>query len=439
MMADMFTAKRSGRSGLPRRQFLLATLVALISLTLLGPAMTVVDSAGVTGEGSPIRQIGYIVIALMALYAIRPLDSLDRVLCVPIGIVITLAWCWLSLGWAIDPAISLRRVLLTTIIIWTIFAVVRQLGYQQVMLVLRIAFVIALLVNFLTVLMFPQIGIHQANEPYDKALIGDWRGFMLQKNLVGSVCAITIIVFTFDAKRIPKALRAVVIALAAFFLFKTESKTSLALCAFAIGLAAVFQFYSARYRVFVLSTIFLLAIVVAVLVGVYNDPLLQHLNDPTALTGRTRIWSALASYASDHPWTGSGYGSFWNIGAASPIYQYSNGWVLTVTQGHNGYLDVVSQTGVPGLLLVVGAVIVYPLVRLLASPLAQGPRGALILGVFMFCIAHNVTESSIFDRDTLVEVFLMMTIALLWTITRATPRRGQGDNRLFGNTATRAR
>ena len=94
-----------------------------------------------------------------------------------------------------------------------------------------------------------------------------------------------------------------------------------------------------------------------------------------------------------------------------------------MTEGHNGFLDLAATIGIPGLILVLALVVVWPLVRLLGSEAASGQRGAMLLAVMVFCIAHNGTESSLMDRDTILQVMLMLTIALIWSVTRAPLRR----------------
>jgi O-antigen ligase len=81
--------------------------------------------------------------------------------------------------------------------------------------------------------------------------------------------------------------------------------------------------------------------------------------------------------------------------------------------GHNGYLDLALQVGVPGMVLVTFAAIVWPLLRLFSSRIASPARRALIVAVVIFCAGHNITETSLFDRDMIVHVFLMFAIALI--------------------------
>ena len=85
---------------------------------------------------------------------------------------------------------------------------------------------------------------------------------------------------------------------------------------------------------------------------VYSDALAVLLSDPGALSGRAQIWPLLISYSQQHPWTGAGFGSFWQIGDNSPIWELTDGWVAEIaSHGHNGYLDLIVTIGYPGMLL----------------------------------------------------------------------------------------
>jgi O-antigen ligase len=148
------------------------------------------------------------------------------------------------------------------------------------------------------------------------------------------------------------------------------------------------------------------------------DEMLGPFQRKDALTGRVEIWPYLFNYAKDHPFTGSGYGSFWNIGENSPVYQYTKNWVSELGNGHNGYIDLLVQIGVPGLVLAVIATIISPAVRLLSTNVAGRSQLALLVAMLVFCAGHNMTESSLLERDTIIEVFLMFTIALTGVVTR---------------------
>lgn len=405
----------------PRQNVLTAATILLVILCLLGPFMSYSDLPG-AGEGSPARQIGYVLVALLVLIGLRPIEVPKRILIIPVFIVVALLWCWLSISWALAPSIAFRRIMLTTLIIWSIFAIVKYTGYQQPVQIIRTLLTILLFINIATSMLFPEFGIHHVNEPGDKGLIGDWRGIMTHKNFAGPPTVLAILFFVFDAKKIPILLRAVVIAAGCYFLVYCQSKTSVGIGVFALIVGIVFTQFRNKFRPFIIILFALAGTAAGVMAFVYQDPLAGNFTDERAFTGRPLIWKALFDYWVVHPWLGSGFGSFWNIGPDGPIYRYATGWVTQVTVGHNGFLDLLTQVGVPGLALIVFAAVIWPLYRLLSNPDDFAQRSALIISVVVFCIGHNSTESTLFDRDAIGQVFLMFAIAFVGT-TKLSPRR----------------
>jgi len=137
------------------------------------------------------------------------------------------------------------------------------------------------------------------------------------------------------------------------------------------------------------------------------------LSDESTLTGRVQIWPLLIEYWQDHKWFGSGFGSFWNIQGSQPIEGFTHGWISEIASAHNGFLDLVVQTGLPGLILAILATLIAPLYRLLSGTQIERSRACLLLAILCFCLGHNITESSLFDRDAVPQVFLMLGIGLL--------------------------
>lgn len=400
----------------------MAAMVGLLTLTLLGPAMTMLGDTE-SGSGNVVRQAGYAVVFALAVIAMRPVKHPERLAVVPWPFWLALGWCWLSLAWAIDPGVAVRRLVLTTIIIWSAFAIVRQIGIERTLLFIRVALVVMLIVNFVTVFAFPTIGLHNP-ERDDPLLAGSWRGFMGHKNQAGLLCALTILFFAYDRRKLPYALLTAVILSSTVFLWFSASKTSLGLVFVATAISFGFARFKARLvghgalsptarNVIVVGIALLLLPVIHF--GVQSDWFLNYLADPSGLTGRTDIWAAMMRYYINNPVFSAGYGSFWNIGNASPMLTYGKGWVLDVTQGHNGYLDLLVTIGLPGLALVLMASFLFPAQRLFVTTRLTEATGALVAAVLVFCFMHNFTESTLFDRDTLGQVFLLLALGMLWT------------------------
>lgn len=408
-------------------------LTVLFLLASTGPWMT---NEGI-GTLSRVREAGYVAVLLAALVAIRPWRTPDRLLLLPWPHFVALAWCAISLTWAIDPSAGLRRLVLTAIVLWSLFALVRQLGLPSSLAVVRAVLLAVLVANYVAVFAYPKIGIDGSMEA---GLTSTWRGIMSQKNFAGITCAMTVLVYMFDAAAIRLALRVTTVSAAGLFLFFTDSATSIGMCLAAVALGGLMTWHRTRsgaLRIAPPNWAWLPLVIIAALfahMAVAPQYYLAQLTDPGGFTGRTQIWSALIRAYSDRPWLGVGYGSFWDLGPDGPITTYATGWVTEVSQGHDGYLDMLVQIGAPGTLILLFAALVWPIQRLLGG--IDHPVRVLGATMLFFCLGHNFTESSLFDRDALGQVFLLFATALLWM---APPARSDADASATRSAAEKAR
>jgi len=392
-----------------------AAFILLLISIIVGPVFTWSTPAAdnLTGQGNAFRQIIYLGLFFCLIYASGGFGDLTRMLVVPASINALLLWCWISLTWALNADTGVRRLILTTLIIYMVFIAVRQLNLEKCFHYMRIVLGVTLALNLLTVALFPQIGIHQFEADIDPGLVGHWRGFLPEKNVAGALCAITILVFLFHQSRWP-TLRFGTMALATLFLIETGSKTSLGICALAAVVGWSYRFYDQRYWPFGVIGLFSIIGGLAAFALVHLNDFQSELAQPDALTGRSQIWPVLIAYITDHPLLGTGYGSFWNIGEASPVFDYAKpgSWVQKISSGHNGYLDLTAQIGLPGLALAFYALIFQPLLNLLTKPV-NSPSGPLLLAILLFCIGHNGTESTLMDRDHFIQFCLVLTLAMI--------------------------
>ncbi|PZP13418.1 MAG: hypothetical protein DI607_08590, partial [Sphingomonas hengshuiensis] len=103
-------------------------------------------------------------------------------------------------------------------------------------------------------------------------------------------------------------------------------------------------------------------------------------------------------------------------GNASPIWSITRSWVAQSSHGHNGYLDLLVTIGLPGTVLAVAMLVVWPLMRLFLSLSISKQQRALLFAMLAFGIGHNLTESSILNGPSVVEVFLILAIALIYRL-----------------------
>ena len=329
----------------------------------------------------------------------------------PWPLLLALVWCWISLAWAINVGIAVRSLVLTTLTAWNTFILVQAAGYERTLSVLRVVLCGLLAVNFAVVVLDPGLGKHlMLDSAVATTNVGAWRGIMGHKNVAGAACAITVLLFLFDAGQIKLWLRALVVATAGTFLFMSQSKTSAGVLGIAILCGWIYHRFSERIRKFLIPIIMFATAVIFFLGSTYSSFVVDHYLNAKAFTGRGWIWSAMLRYSGDHLLLGSGFGSFWNIGGDSPIYKYGLGFVREVTVGHNGFLDLLVSVGLIGLLLVVFATVLRPTWQLLTNRIIPA-RGALAVTLLVFCVGHNVTETSVLARDVFVGVIMLIAIA----------------------------
>lgn len=399
-----------------RRRYAIAnvTFPIFLWLVLIGTApLQEWAFQGAVGAGDVINQVLHVAIFLVLLSA-GGMPSRRELFCVPASITLLLAYCFVTVLWAVAPFISFRRATLTAIVVWVTFRQVNDLGPERTFKLLRLALAGLLVVNFMMVFLTPY-GIHGEVLGEESSVVGDWRGIIPHKNVTGVVCALTILLYAFDNRQFSRLFSALVIAGAAIFLFYTNSRTSEVILLLGVIAGVVVRPYDPSHRT-VIGVFLLFVLGFALQVFSANiDAVTELLNDPGALTGRAAIWPLLLEYAGDHPWTGAGFSSFWQIGDNSPIWTLTAGWVAVyAAHGHNGFLDLLVTIGVPGLLLAVAVLIVWPLLRLLLSLSIEKPRRSLLLALIIFCVGHNLTESSLLNAASVVQVFLLITIAVTY-------------------------
>jgi O-antigen ligase len=382
------------------------------------------SSGGVdAGSGTPIGQVFYLLALGTAIVANRPMQHARRLLVIPLPLLLALIWCWISVTWAIAPSIALRRVMLVTVVAWTVLLIVQVLGYQRSLHALRVILALALLVCFIVIFAVPSIGVQLPAATDLLNTTPGWRGIMVDKNAYGAFAAMTAIIFLFDGGSFPKIWRWIIFGAALICLVGSQSKTSLGIFLMVVPMASILGRFEPKYRTLLLPLLIILGIIVYLSWGVLVNPFRLALYDPKAFTGRGEIWRPIMNFIQDHPIRGSGFGSFWSIGYESPINQYTRyEWVQKISQGHNGYIDLWASIGLPGLLLAIFGVIFYPLIFTLANLQIKRQSAVLIIAMILFCAGNNLTETTLLSRDTFLNVMLMVSIGLARAAARS-PRR----------------
>lgn len=400
------------RDMLTRTRWSAFCLVAFLLLAMLGLNPLGADAVNAqVSDGSIGNQLVAVALMMMLLLTTWRREQIGVNLALPASILLLLAYCLLSVSWSLVPDIAVRRLALAFITMWVLFRATTELGYARTLWLLRITMGVLLVANYFTVF-FLDHGIHRFEFGAYTGLVGNWRGLLGHKNLAGPVAAFTVLLFLFDRRGASRTLFNMIIAAALVFLYFTQSKSTMSglMIAVAAGYAVRLRFFhSTQWLVQGLLSLLVLVPLAAVL---FVD-VVQRSIDPNAFSGRMQIWLVLLSYVQDHFWTGAGFGSVWHVGNVSPILALGEGWVSDLAAaGHNGYLDLLAEAGLPGLVLGVVALLMLPVRRLYAATMPV-PCRSLLFAIIVFCVWNNLAESQFIDGKTIDQLFLSIAIALI--------------------------
>lgn len=297
--------------------------------------------------------------------------------------------------WANMPGLVLQRsvAVFGTTLFGIALAVVLSVE-DQLRLMSRVFRIIAVL-SLACCVLTPQYGIMTGADAH-----GEWRGIFDQKNGLGSVMALSVLVeWQLPAQTIFSKLLKLSALLASSVLLVFSDSITAIVCVIACFIFV--QIYKVAMRIIrsPLMAIGLAALLVAApsvaLRVADSEGVTAALGRSSDLTGRTEIWNRVISYILDRPVLGYGYSGFW-YGASPESAAIDRVMGTRIMYSHNGFLDIVLTLGVVGLLLVL-AFLATGIRR--AFELSERDRQSSVslypLAFLSFFLLHNLTEGSI--------------------------------------------
>lgn len=389
-------------------------VTAILVLTLIPTGV------GDSTEGSLFRQITWGgIFAFCAVIVFR--SGLQRQLLplsklVPVPLALLVAYVVASVCWSDHPGIALRRAsqIVGVMIIALAFARLAQSGsdLHRRLLGPVVTFTCA---GIAITLLLPGFGID-----HDGAL----RAFTTHKNTWGAFSALACITVALalgrrESKHRCLLLLGLVICLSS--LVASRSVTSI------VAVTIVLAGWLFWYGTFNAGSVGKVVIAVFVCIGLISihayllatgELPFQSVTDATysllernrSLTGREYLWQLMETEILRHPWFGLGYGSFWQgtTGSSRWIVDRLN-WGPP-SQAHNGYLDILNELGLVGLLLL-GFVIVRHVINLILIHSRGGREVAWFHGAILLTVLlTNWTETSLLRTTHLLWIVLCISI-----------------------------
>lgn len=328
-----------------------------ISAVLFGPSgpqwSEKLEDVSEMNLSNPVNQVVYSTIFILAFLSILPYyKKFFSWLNNEKFIVLFLIWCGLTIFWAIDPFIAFKRYFQYLITSLVFISVLLNFKDEKIIIKsLTIILSIYLFVTLIIVLIIPQ-----ATDPN----FNTWRGLHPTKNNLGQTASLCIIFFTYAYYNSQNLLEkstmlffafiAIILLIGAFSMTNILLIFVFASVFFFLKVSQIFSKLGIGIKFLLLTLFFSLIIVLLVFIispDIYVSIFELLGKDPT-LTGRTEIWFLVLSASINDLILGVGFQSFWipEHMITIELFKY---WIPT--QAHNGYIDIILETGIVGLIL----------------------------------------------------------------------------------------
>jgi O-antigen ligase len=317
--------------------------------------------------------------------------------------VLFVAWLCLTILLSFDPGTSIRRFSLTACVI-AVTAALPLLAKSQaeIMRWLSIAAVVLLATCYLGILLVPHLSIHLATDPVESGLAGDWRGSFGHKNGAAAIMAILLFLGIYFIRGGGWITGLAVIGLSSLFLLYAGGKSSLALCIGVLlltALTSVIRSFWLRAALLLMPLVLLNMLSVGTTMSDTLAEIAKLLPFDSSFTGRTDIWNFAIQSLQPRLATGYGFASFWGSSAIQNLPEGKE-WAAYASHSHNGYLDTALAMGLPGLALLIGAIVIKPLRDFQAADAGGngGQLAMLFLRIWLFGLYLSSMESFFLDR-----------------------------------------
>jgi exopolysaccharide production protein ExoQ len=329
-----------------------------------------------------------------------------------------LAFAGASVVWAINPQLSFIRFAQQVMVVTTISLPLMLVGRTaDMMRGLFICFAIAATLNLFFI---------SGQPPYS--------GYFGGKNYLGEFAGVALLLALHEVlySGFRRALGIIFVFVAIALLLLSDSKTSFGLAILApllAGLTLIVGRTTGLSPAIILLSIPIGYEVLSHLIPSFNFNRLSYIlyGDPT-FTGRTLIWDFADFQIWRRPLQGWGYQSFWLAGPESPSLQDARGWIRSMPNAHNGYVDTKLEMGYIGLAFLVTFILTA--LHAIKRVADRDPvRAWGVLSLALFVIIYNFLESTWMRAfEFLWVVFLIISADLCryWRPfgLRARPRQG---------------
>jgi O-antigen ligase len=326
-----------------------------------------------------------------------------------------LLWSLITILWSGYPDVSFKRwIQIFGTYIVCLSAIVHFNSSEEMLRYFRVILYIYLGLSFISVITIPGASASYEGERA-------WRGLAPQKNLLGEIALIGAFISAFSVKYLSKKYKVIdysMLVISILLLIGSKSTTAL-LTLIILGIVSSKSYFNNKLIIssiekwlisFIVITIFSTIIAFFILAPDFIQEIFSFLGKDLTFTGRTVIWQYMLFTFSGNLLLGVGYGGFWVYGSPQLNGLYS---LVSDTpiQAHNGYVDLIVETGIVGILIILFMIYWY-FYNNYKSKYKQYWRYFILAAILT-----NFQESSLFKVNAIAGV--MFTFAYLMRFSKS--------------------
>ncbi|GAB2553375.1 O-antigen ligase family protein [Spirosoma aerophilum] len=313
-----------------------------------------------------------------------------------------------SVFWSQALEITVRR----TTGIWgpTLFAfyLICRFELASLLKLTALALSLAAIGSLLFGFILPEQGIMHDESP---ELQGAWCGLFTHKNSLGQVMLGNAIInlALWRLKNVKLALVGLLLAVVLIILSRSTTSLILLSIAFTFPLLQRFLHSPVKIQYIAFILIFSLVIALAIVDTSAENIIVKLTGKDLTFTGRVDLWDMVVKSMSEKPLTGYGYGAFW-LGEVGESGKINSVLDLTYDTAHNGYLDMMLDLGIIGLLLFLITFLTY-LVSFFTNFFIQRKEEYYWGFTFLFIqLVYNFFEGNLVKPNNLFWILFLFVI-----------------------------
>jgi O-antigen ligase len=365
------------------------------------------------GTSNIINQIVFSTLFLTALFSLIPkTHHVIAIIKKEKFLIIFLLWCTLSIIWAENSFVVFKRLFqFYTAIIVCFSILVHSDSVDDILITLKILFSIFMIVSLISIFTVPGAISRNYHE---------WQGLANNKNNLGKYSLISTLIWLYalskDENLKSKLFSIFMLLVSLFLLFGANSLTAVSAFLFLLlvwSLFAVDQIFKPLGIRRTVAILFLICLgSITVLTLLFSKEIIAAVlalaGKKLTLTGRTDLWADIMVEVKKHLLLGCGYKGFW-ITDSPKILEVYETYIWLPRQSHNGYLDVLNETGLIGLFSFLAIIINY------FVTLVKNKEKTFWMWFIIVALIENFTESVLFSPGGVMTFMFLYAYLSIFT------------------------